>query len=78
MTNAFFNRSRPQGVTREGSVEGVDSIMLSSGGFPVVDAYFPKSIHLAYSGSDYQVEVCDPSLAHTRQLVPSGQIEPVD
>ena len=35
---------------------------------------FPRSVYLAYPGSNYEVEVFDPSLARARQLVTSGQI----
>lgn len=53
------------------------SIKLSSGGLAVVDAQYPKSIHLAYPGVNYEVEVFDPSPAQTRQVVASGQVQPV-
>ena len=43
----------------------------------MVDKSYPKSIHLAYPGSDYQVEVFDPSAAAARALVSSGQVEPI-
>ena len=38
---------------------------------------YPKSIHLAYPGSDYQIEVYDPSPSAGRKLVASGAISPV-
>ena len=55
-----------------------DSIRLSGGGLAVFDKAYPKSIHLAYPGSDYQVEVFDPSAAQVRSLVSSGQVSTID
>ena len=52
-------------------------INLDRGGIGVVDAAYPKSIHLAYPGSDYQIEVYDPSPSAARKLVASGAISPV-
>jgi hypothetical protein len=52
-------------------------IELDRGGIGVVDSAYPKSIHLAYPGSDYQIEVYDPSPSTGRQLVASGAISPV-
>ncbi len=52
-------------------------IKLDRGGIGVVDAAYPKSIHLAYPGSDYQIEVYDPSPSAGRKLVASGAISPV-
>jgi hypothetical protein len=48
-------------------------IKLGNGGLAVVDID-PKSIHLAYPGSQFEVEVFDPSPARARQVVSSGQI----
>jgi hypothetical protein len=53
------------------------TIKLSGGGLAVVDAQYPKSIHLAYPGVNYQVEVFDPSPAQARQVVASDQVQPV-
>ncbi|HEU0303756.1 MAG TPA: hypothetical protein VFR32_04170 [Gaiellaceae bacterium] len=56
---------------------GADRIELPNGGLAVVDAATPESIHLAFPGSDYQVEVFDPSAARAREIVSSGQITTV-
>ncbi len=37
----------------------------------------PTSVYLAFPGTDYQVEVYDPSAAEAKQLVGSGKIVPV-
>ena len=53
------------------------TITLSGGGLAVVDAGYPKSIHVAYPGVPYQVEVFDPSPARARAIVSSGQVRAV-
>ena len=52
-------------------------IKLDQGGIALVDKGYPKSVHLAYPSSDYQVEVFDPSPPRARAVVISGQIAPV-
>jgi hypothetical protein len=52
-------------------------IALRDGGKAFVDAKHPTSVYLAYPGSNYQIEVFDPSAAHARALVVSGKILPV-
>jgi len=59
------------------SAGGADAIKLARGGIAVVDPTYANSIHLAYPGSDYQVEVYDPSPGAGRRLVVSGAIAPV-
>jgi hypothetical protein len=53
------------------------AIRLRDGGLAVFDRTYPKSIHLAYPGSSYQVEVFDPSPARVRNLVSSGQVSTI-
>ena len=43
----------------------------------VVNKGYPQSIHLAYPGSDYQVEVFDPSAAKARAIVSTGQVKAI-
>ncbi len=52
-------------------------IDLAHRGVAVVDSTYPKSIHLAFPGVSYQVEVFDPSPSAVRKLVASGAIRPV-
>jgi hypothetical protein len=56
---------------------GVARIGLGHGGVAVVDSTYPKSIHLAFPGVSYQVEVFDPSPSTGRRLVVGGAIAPV-
>lgn len=48
-------------------------IRLAGGGLGVMDARNPNNVHLAYPGSDYQVEVFDPS-GRARRVATSGRI----
>jgi hypothetical protein len=55
-------------------VAGGTAINLTHGGIAVVDGHYPESVHLAYPGTNYQVEVFDPSPARARAIVTSGDI----
>jgi hypothetical protein len=57
--------------------KNMQTINLAGGGLAVLDTKHPKSIHLAYPSSDYQVEVFDPSPAAVRRVVTSGQVKSV-
>jgi hypothetical protein len=50
---------------------------LSGGGVLVKSAGHPKSVHIAYPGLDYEIEVYDPRPGRARILVLSGKITPV-
>jgi hypothetical protein len=56
----------------------VKAIRVPGGGAAVQDTKHPTSVYLAYPGSDYQVEVFDPSPARALQLAVSGKIVPVE
>src|SRR5204862_98607 len=49
-------------------------LTLSGGGLAVQDTKHPSSVYFAYPGSDYQVEVFDPSPARARSLALSGRV----
>jgi len=57
--------------------QGVPTIGLRGGGLAFVDKTHPTSVYVAYPGSDYQIEVYDPSPARARKLVVSGKLVPV-
>jgi hypothetical protein len=59
------------------TAKGAVKIGLVHGGVAVVDSAYPKSIHLAFPGISYQIEVFDPSPSIGRRLVASGSITPV-
>jgi len=52
-------------------------LTLSGGGLAVQDTKHPSSVYFAYPGSDYQVEVFDPSPARARSLALSGRVTPI-
>ena len=58
---------RPAAITRT----------LPDGGLAFVDANRPTSVYLAWPGSDYEVEVFDPSPKRALDLVLTGAIAPV-
>jgi hypothetical protein len=47
------------------------------GGIALVDKKYPKSVHLAFRGINYQIEVYDPSPAASLRVALSGIIRPV-
>jgi hypothetical protein len=50
---------------------------LSGGGLAVYSEDRPNSVYVAYSNSDLQIEVYDPSASRALSLVTSGQIQPI-
>jgi hypothetical protein len=62
---------------REASVER-DAILEAAphGGLVVIDETRPTSVYLAYPGSDYQIEVYDPSPERALDLALSGRVKP--
>jgi hypothetical protein len=59
------------------TTEGETSFTAPKGGFAVYSTARPTNMYLAYPGSDVQIEVYDPSAAHARELIASGQVVPV-
>jgi hypothetical protein len=53
------------------------SIEIPGAGIALVDEAYPKSVHVAFPGVDYQVEVFDPSPQRSRAEATSGDIAPV-
>jgi hypothetical protein len=59
------------------TAKGQATVKVARGGMAVVDRAYPKSIHLAFPRSGYQIEVFDPSPSAGRKLVASGAIAPL-
>jgi hypothetical protein len=59
------------------TTEGETSFTAPKGGFAVYSTGRPTNIYVGYPGSDVQIEVYDPSAAHARELIASGQVVPV-
>ena len=47
------------------------------GGIALVDAGYPSSVHMAFPGVDFQVEVYDPSPQRALAVALSGDVQPV-
>lgn len=58
------------------SAQGVQTIRIAGGGLAFQYKGRPTSVYLAYPGSDYQIEVFDPSATRALHLVSSGQVKP--
>jgi len=52
-------------------------ISIPGGGIALVDEKYPNSVHLAYPGAAYQIEVYDPSPARSLEVARSGDVRPV-
>jgi hypothetical protein len=57
--------------------QGMRTLHLARGGLAFQYKNRPTSVYLAYPGSDFQIEVFDPSASRALQLVASGQVKPV-
>ena len=60
-------------ANRSGSVK----LKVGGGAIAFYDSASPTNVYFAYPGSNYQVEVYDPSPIEARTLVSSGQVVPV-
>jgi hypothetical protein len=67
----------PNALAALKKVSGGTGIALPDGGLAVVDTNYPKSVHVAFPGTDYQVEVYDPSPKTARSVAVSGAVRPV-
>ena len=59
------------------AVPHATAVNLAGGGVLVSTAADPRSVHLAYPGVDYQIEVYDPTAGRARTIALSGRIRPV-
>ena len=57
--------------------QGTPTIQLRGGGLAVQDQNRPTSVYAAYPGSDYQLEVFEPSGDRALQLVRAGKLVPL-
>jgi hypothetical protein len=53
------------------------ALAIDDGGIALLSSKRPSSVYFAYPGTQYQVEVYDPSGKAARQLVLAGQIRPL-
>ena len=59
------------------AVPKAKTVNLTGGGVLVSTASDPQSVHLAYPGVDYQIEVYDPVAGRARVIALSGRVRPV-
>lgn len=67
----------PKALAALKRVAGKKATKLSTGAYAFVDPTYPKSVHVAYPHSDYQIEVFDPSPARAKAVAFSGDVAPV-
>ncbi len=56
---------------------GIVRVHAEDGGVAFYSTDAPTSVYVAFPGSDYQIEVSDPSAERAKQLVTSGKIVPI-
>jgi hypothetical protein len=61
-------------IERVAKTAGSDAAHLPNGGLAVLDKSHPTSVHAAYPGVDYQVEIFDPTPNAAMQAVLSGRL----
>ena len=61
-------------IQKQAAAKGAVTARLARGGLAVLDNGYPQSVHIAYPGVNYQVEVFDPTQARAMQLVASGEL----
>jgi hypothetical protein len=64
-------------IKRLATGPNVERITVPVGGVGLIGKSYPQSIHLAYPGSDFQIEVYDPSAGRVRSIVSSGQVRAI-
>jgi hypothetical protein len=62
-------------VSRSAAARGAVKVKLAHGGLAVLDKAYPKSVHIAYPGVDFQVEVYDPKPRRALELVSAGKVD---
>jgi hypothetical protein len=67
----------PKAYRAVNAVAGGNGIKLPGGGLALVDKGHPKSVHLAFRGVNYQVEVYDPVPSTSLSVAVSGNVRPV-
>jgi hypothetical protein len=61
-------------IQKQAAISGIDSVKLPQGGLAVLDRGYPKSVHAAYPGVDFQIEVFDPTPSAAMQTVAAGHL----
>jgi hypothetical protein len=64
-------------LRRAGKRKGSVALAIDDGGIALLSSKRPSSVYFAYPGTQYQVEVYNPSGKTARRLVLAGQIRPL-
>ena len=64
-------------IRRAAARPGAISLKIANGGLMVFNQTTPKSVYFGYPGTNYQVEVYDPSPQQARSLVLAGSVVPI-
>jgi len=67
----------PGALAALAALAGTKGEKLSGGGLVVPSAGYPKSVHIAYPGVPYEIEVYDPVAGKARGIALSGQVRPI-
>jgi hypothetical protein len=67
----------PDALSRLGKIAGTSGQRLTGGALIVPSAKYPKSVHMAFPGSPYEIEVFDPVPGQARTIALSGRVRPV-
>jgi len=65
----------PNALARLKAISNGTGTSLPGGGLALPAAGYPKSVHVAFPGVDYEIEVFDPRPKRARQVADSGDIQ---
>ena len=67
----------PDALAALSALAGTKGKRLRGGGLVVPSAGYPRSVHIAYPGVGYEIEVYDPVPGKARGIALSGQVRPI-
>ena len=67
----------PGALAALSALAGAKGVPLQGGGLALPSTGNPKSVHMAYPGVAYEIEVFDPVPGQARAIAVSGQVQPI-
>ena len=67
----------PGALAALSALAGTKGVPLQGGGLALASAGYAKSVHMAYPGVAYEIEVFDPVAGKARAIAVSGQVQPI-
>lgn len=67
----------PGALAALSGLAGTKGVKLKGGGLALPSAGYAKSVHIAYPGVAYEIEVFDPVPGEARAIAVSGQVQPI-